>query len=289
VYVVMGATGHVGSAVMNTLLQKNEPVVALTHDPQKQAALERRGAQVAIADVCDVEALRSVFASADRVFVLNPPGNPAADSAAEEERTIDCIVRALQGSGVEKVVVESTFGAQPGKQLGDLGTLYTLEQKLGATQVASSVVRAAYYMSNWEMSLESAMTDGVIATLYPIDMPLPMAAPEDLGRVGAELLSAPAAEERCVYVEGPQRYSSNDVAAAFAAALGRPVVAREIPRAEWATFLAKIGFSPESAESFARMTALTRAGVFPDFDATMHGRISLQQYVTSLVKRARKH
>ena len=50
-YVVMGATGHVGSAVLNALLEHHEPVVALTHDAKKQPALERRGAHVAVADV----------------------------------------------------------------------------------------------------------------------------------------------------------------------------------------------------------------------------------------------
>lgn len=84
-----------------------------------------------MADVCDVEALRAAFERGERAFLLNPPGNIAADSDAEERRTIDCIVRACEGSGLEKIVIESTFGARRGERLGDLATLYELEQKVG--------------------------------------------------------------------------------------------------------------------------------------------------------------
>lgn len=138
------------------------------------------------------------------------------------------------------------------------------------------------------MSLEQAKKEGVVSTLYPVDMPLPMAAPEDLGRVGAELLRDARMENRCVYVEGPQRYSSNDVAAAFANALGRPVIAREIPQVQWQRYLSDLGFSYASADSFIGMTSLTREGDFPDFGATIHGRISLETYVNGVVKRSRQ-
>jgi uncharacterized protein YbjT (DUF2867 family) len=288
-YVVMGATGHVGSEVMNTLLAADQPVTAISSKASKRDSLERRGVRVAIADVHDVETLRAAFNRGKHVFVLNPPADPSVDAASEEKRTVDCIVRALHGSTVEKVVAESTFGAQPGDQLGDLGVLYDLELKLAASDVKASVIRAAYYMSNWETSLGPASKDGVVPTFYPVDMQLPMVAPEDLGRVAARLLAAPAAEEQCVYVEGPRRYSSADVADAFSAALDRPVIAKEIPFSEWKQTMQNLGFSEKSAESFANMTRITREGGFPDFDATLHGRTTLQDYIAALVKRSRGH
>jgi uncharacterized protein YbjT (DUF2867 family) len=50
-----------------------------------------------------------------------------------------------------------------------------------------------------------------------------MVAPEDLGRVAAGLLQEPVRQTVIHPVEGPERYSLNDVAAYFAAALGRAV------------------------------------------------------------------
>ncbi|CAG5074642.1 hypothetical protein DYBT9623_05329 [Dyadobacter sp. CECT 9623] len=72
-YIILGATGHVGSAVAQSLLDQNESVTVLTHDPKKSSEWERKGATVSVVDVRDVEALRNVFKKGKRLFVLNPP------------------------------------------------------------------------------------------------------------------------------------------------------------------------------------------------------------------------
>ncbi|TGR60102.1 NmrA family transcriptional regulator, partial [bacterium M00.F.Ca.ET.194.01.1.1] len=91
-----------------------------------------------------------------RAFLLNPPADPATDTDAEEQKTVAAIVTALAGSGLEKVVAESTYGAQPGEGIGDLSVLYGFEQKLKAQTIPASIIRAAYYMSNWDQALETA-------------------------------------------------------------------------------------------------------------------------------------
>ena len=67
-------------------------------------------------------------------------------------------------------------------------------------------------------------------TAWFADYVLPMVAPADLGQAAARLLCAPPANMDIHYVEGPARYSSADVARAFAAALGRPVEVAVTPR-----------------------------------------------------------
>jgi uncharacterized protein YbjT (DUF2867 family) len=66
--------------------------------------------------------------------------------------------RPLDGSGLEKIVAQSTYGAQPGEGKGDLNVLYDLEQALAAQPISVSVIRAAYYMSNWDAALKTATT-----------------------------------------------------------------------------------------------------------------------------------
>jgi len=57
-----------------------------------------------------------------------------------------------------------------------------------------------------------------------------MVAPADLGEAAARLLTGPPASQPPHHVEGPERYSSADVAGAFAAALGRDVTPDATPR-----------------------------------------------------------
>ena len=284
-YLILGATGHVGSAVANALLQQGYPVTALLHTADHVRDWQQRGARTAVVDVHDVETLRQVFRQGKRLFLLNPPAAPATDTAAEERQSMRAIVAALLDSGLEKIVAQSTYGAQPGEALGDLGVLYELEQALRTQPIPHSILRAAYYMSNWDFALPTARQQSTVLTFYPPDFQLPMVAPQDLGEVAARLLAEPLAANSLHHVEGPARYTAAQVAAAFAAALHQPVQTHEIPKDQWLAALQQQGFSEKAATSFAAMTERTLQEDFPAGDAVECGTVSLQQYIQELVSR----
>ena len=232
----------------------------------------------------DVEALRNIFRRGRRLFLLNPPAAPASDTAAEERRSLTAILSAIDGACLEKIVAESTYGARSGERLGDLGVLYEMEQALTAQPIPATIIRAAYYMSNWGASLRTACQQGVVQTLYPEDFKLPMVAPSDIGEFVARLMTEPIKQKRLHFIEGPDRYSSQDVANAFAAALDRPIDAESIPRDRWLVTMKSMGFSNEAAESFTNMTAATLDETFPALDSVKRGATSLREYLSQLVK-----
>lgn len=280
-HIILGGTGHVGSATVEALLARREAVTVVTRDGAKADVWSRQGAHVAIANARDVASLRRVFRQGQRLFLLNPPADPASDTDVEERRTVASIVAALEGSGLERIVALSSYGAHSGERCGDLTTLYELERAVRGQPIPASIIRAAYYMSNWDFSIETARRSGMIQTLYPVDFELPMVAPRDVGEVAAQLLVEPPGRTELHHVEGPERYCANDVAAAFAAALGKPVRAVGVPRSEWETTLASMGFSQPAAFSFARMTAFSVDEQYPVPDAPKRGTTSLRQYVAT--------
>lgn len=282
-YIIVGGTGRVGSAVAKALLAESEPVTIVTRNPEKAGAWRQRGAEVALADVHDVTSMRTVFRRGKRAFLLNPNADISSDTDREERETVRCLLEAIEGSGLEKVVAQSTMGAQPGEQCGDLNVLYELEAGLRNQPIPASIIRAAYYYSNWDAMVGPVTKDGVLSTMLPADLRLPMVAPEDLGRVAARLLQEPVDRIGIYPVEGPERYSPNDVAAAFAAALGRAVRVEVIPREAWEDAYRNLGFSDAAAHSYARMTALTADGPEYPKDA-IRGSISLQTYIDRLVR-----
>ncbi|PBC06701.1 NmrA family NAD(P)-binding protein [Mesorhizobium sp. WSM3859] len=283
-HIILGGTGHVGSGAAAALLRRGEAVTVVTRDKANAAHLAGQGAEVAEADVRDPEALRKVLRQGRRAFLLNPSADPATDTDAEEQKTVAAIVAALAGSGLEKVVAESTYGAQPGEGIGDLSVLYGLEQKLKAQTIPASIIRAAYYMSNWDQALETARRDGVINSFFPADFRLPMVAPHDLGEAAARLLLEPVAQTRVHYVEGPKRYSPADVARAFAEALGKEVRVVTTPQERWLETYQQLGFSKAAAQSYARMTAATLDGPMQPEDPE-RGKITLENYVAALVEK----
>ena len=286
-YVILGATGHVGSAAADDLIRAGKPVTVVTRDEEKAASWQSRGAEAAVLDVTDVDALRSAFKRGRRAFLLNPPASPSTDTDVEEHRTFTSIVQALDGSGLEKVVVESTYGAQPGDRIGDLSVLFDFEQALARQPIPVTVLRAAYYMSNWDASLDAAK-QGVLPTMYPADLMIPMVAPSDLGAAAARLLQEEVEQTGIHYVEGPARYSSNDVAAAFAKALDRHVAVAVTPRDQWQAAYRKLGLSDAAAFAFARMTAASVDGSFEMPAEPERGTITLDAYIAALVRQDEK-
>ena len=287
VHVVVGATGHLGSAVARSLLDRGEPVTVVTRSPEKARPWESDGATAVVVDVHDPEALRAVLPEGGRLFALNPPADPTGgDTDAEENRTGDAIAAAIRGAGRERVVALSTYGARPGTRIGDLGTLYRFEQHLTDLHTPVAVVRVAYLLSNWDGVLTPARNDGVLPAMLDERGPTPMVAPADVGVAVADLLTRPEPATGLHFVEGPERYSPTDVAQAFAVALGRPVDVTVTPREGWVPAFREVGFSPEAAESYAGMTALATSGEIELPDAPTRGSTTLQDYVEALVRNA---
>lgn len=284
-YIILGGTGRVGSALARALLQQGAPITIVTRSPEKAEHWQRQGARVALADARDSGALRGVLRGGRRAFLLNPPADPGTDTVSAERETAAAITAALDGSGLEKVVVASTYGAQPGSGAGDLNVLYELEQG-AARAVPSTAMRSAYYMSNWAGALEAAQREGVLHSFFPVDFALPMVAPEDLGQVAARLLTEPAEHTGTRYVEGPAHYSARAVAEAFARALGRHVEPVTIPREQWGATFEALGFSPAAARSYAKMTALTLDAGPERPDHPERGSTSLPAYIEQLVRRS---
>lgn len=285
-YVIMGGTGHVGSATANALLGRGAAVAIVTRSADHASEWRAKGANVVEADVEDATSLQAAFLRGHRAFLLNPPADTNADTDAVERRTVAKILAALEGSGLEKVVAESTGGAQPGDRIGDLNVLWELEEGLRRQTIPAAINRAAYYMSNWDGQLDAIRSTGKLHTLFPADLALPMVAPVDLGWAAATRLLSPLDDTGIRYVEGPRLYSSDDVAHAFSQALGRPVQVVVTPREEWKQAFLALGFSGAAAESYARMTAVAVDSGFDVSDDPLRGRTTLKAYIQDLVARS---
>jgi len=280
-YVVIGATGHIGRVLARTLLEKNQKVIAVAHDAAKGEWLKSAGADVAILDVRDAQALRVVLRRARRAFLLNPPAAVNTETDVEETRTAASIADAVRGSGLDKVLIESTYGARPGNATGDLSVLWNFERSVASAEIPMAVNRGAYYFSNLDMLLEEARA-GSITTMFPANLKIPMVAPADLGIAAAGRLSGSLDDIGIQYVEGPEKYSFHDVATAFANALGYAVTVRTLERSQWEPNFRRAGFSEPAARAYARMTEVSLQG-FETPNNPIRGTTSLESYIRQLV------
>ena len=240
-YAVTGITGQVGGAVARSLLGAGQRVRAVVRDANKGASLAERGCDVVLAEMTDAAALTGAFTGVDGVFVLIPPLFDPTPGFPEVRAIVAALKAALTTSSPPKVVSLSTIGAQA-REPNLLNQLGMAEQELDTLPLPIAFLRAAWFIENAASDIAPARESGVIQSfLQPLDKPVPMVATADIGRVAAELLQESWQGRRIVELEGPRRITPNDIAAALAEILRRPVRAQAVPRATWESLFAAQG------------------------------------------------
>ncbi|MEP6610838.1 MAG: NmrA family NAD(P)-binding protein [Mucilaginibacter sp.] len=280
--IISGGTGQIGSALANALLKNGEAVTIISRSSKSAADWQAKGAKFAVADIYDTESLQRIFKTGKNIFVLNPPADPLTDTDMQERKTGASLVAALKGTHPEKIIVASTLGARPGSRIGDLNTLYDLEQGIASLGLPHQIIRSAYYMSNWASSLPGIKETGELVSFFPKGLKIPMVAPQDIGELAANSMMSKDGEELTAIV-GPKLYSPQDVADEFSSALGKKVSVKVIPKKEWTAAYKSAGFSGEAAASYAAMTEIAAN----DIEIPKHavkGKTTLQQFINNLIK-----
>ena len=235
-YAVMGITGNVGGAVARTLLAKGEKVRGIVRNLEKAAEWQKQGVELFKADYDDVDALTAAFTGVAGVFVMVPPNFAPEPGFAETKATLKVLHEALSRALPSKAVYLSSIGAEQASGLGLITSSHLLEETLGDLPFSQAFLRAAWFIENSAGDVASARNEGKIRfQLHPLDRRFPLVATADIGKAGAETLTQSWTGIRHIEIAGPEGYSPLDIADAFADAVGRPVEAIAVPRAEWET------------------------------------------------------
>ena len=229
---VTGITGKVGSRVARGLLAQGQTVRAVVRSRAKGDEWAALGCEVSVASVDDATAMTEAFRGVDGVFLMTPPNYDPEPGFPDTQHNSVAIRTAIEESRPGKVIFLSTVGAQV-TEPNLLNNSGITEAMLRTVPVPVAFLRAAWFMENVAWDIESAKKGVVHSFLQPLDHRIPMVATEDIAQTAVELLGQSWNGVRIVELEGPERYSSNDVAAALASVLRTPVRNEIVPRSTW--------------------------------------------------------
>lgn len=262
VWAIAGVSGRTGRVAAETLLAAGEKVRVIVRKPENGEPWRARGAEVAVADLGDVDALATALKGATGAYVLLPP-RMAPGLRAFQLETGKAIVAAVEKARPGHVVLLSSIGAQLESGTGPIAGLYPVEKGLREVnsrhpEVAVTFLRAGYFMENFGMSF-GAIGQGILPGFMPIDTPIDAIATVDIGRTAATLLREGGKGVQAVQLGGPA-LTPIDVASALTRKLGQPIRAVEAPLDQLVPTMTGFGVPTDIAELYREMTGAMLAG-----------------------------
>lgn len=215
---VTGATGTIGSLVVQGLAAAGAQVKAFVRTPGKQRF--PTGVAEVVGDLTDVASMRSALAGVRTLFLLN--------AVTPDEVTQALVALNLaREAGVERIVYLSVIHADRYTNVPHFTGKHTVERMIETLGLPATILRPAYFMQN-DLSVASVMRDH---GAYPMPIGqagVAMVDTRDIADIAvAELLrrdrAATALPRLTLDLVGPHPLTAADAAQAWSRALGRDV------------------------------------------------------------------
>lgn len=252
-FAVAGVSGHTGKVVAETLLAQNKPVRVIVRDAPKGEEWKKRGAEVAVADLDDADALTMALRGATGAYLLLPPMMSSTNVRGDNARKIAAIAKAVEGSGVKHVVFLSSIASQHDAGTGPILSTHDAEVALSKLRADVTFLRAPFFMENLAGSLY-ALDKGELPTFLQLDKPFPMVATQDIGTTAAKLLLEGGHGKSVVELHGPREYSQKDIATALSKITDKTVTALQGPEDAMVPALTAGGLNAHWAALYQEMT-----------------------------------
>jgi uncharacterized protein YbjT (DUF2867 family) len=255
-YVIAGASGNTGRVAAEELLARRREVRVLGRDAERLLSLVGKGAEAFAVDLQDTGKLTQALAGAKAAYLLIPSYLGAPDFAAYQRKVAESLARAVGNSGIRYVVLLSSIGAQHETGTGAIEGLHYAEERLKQIHNLNLlIVRAAFFMENFYMTIPAIHQYGFLGTAVAPNVRIPMISTGDIGRYVAERLDKLDFKGKEVReLLGHQDLTMTEAASIIGEALGKPDLKyRQLDEATMRQALTAAGVSASTVDSYLEM------------------------------------
>jgi uncharacterized protein YbjT (DUF2867 family) len=229
---IIGASGHLGKAVVQRLLEQGKAVRAMTRNPASVAGLKQLGAEVVSGDLRNPDSLRDACQGVEQVLAcahaLNGKGdnNPhSVDDLGNRQ-----LIEAAKAAGVKHFIFISIRGASPESPLPFFRIKSAVEDYLRASGVPFTILRPTAYMDLWGELIGLPIIQQNKAMIFGSgNNPINFVAVEDVANLACAALEDGRALNQAIEVCGPENLSMNQVAHIFESLSGKPEKISHVP------------------------------------------------------------
>jgi len=262
--VIAGATGNVGSKLVEILLSRKEQIRVMSRSEKRIELFVARGAEAAVGDMKDPSFLLRVFSGADVVLSMIPSNYGAEDFRAYQNRVSESIVSAVSDAGVRYVVNLSSQGAHHAEGTGPILGLHDHEERLnGLNNVNVLHLRPAYFMENLFTFMDMIRKMSMAGSAIRGDVKFPMIATKDIAQVAADHMTK--RDFSGIQVEdllGPEDLSLNEAIRIIGKHIDRPDLKyAQLPYADAENGLVSTGMSKDASRLFIEMARAFNEGL----------------------------
>jgi uncharacterized protein YbjT (DUF2867 family) len=262
--VVTAPTGNIGHQVLQSIVDRGEPVRVIARDPSRLSPRVRERVEVVQGSHGDPDVVSRAFAGADAVFWLVPPNATAGSLEAAYLDFSRPACDALKSCGVQRVVGISALGrgTTMARNAGLVTVSLAMDDLIASTGVSYRALTMPSFMDNMLRQAGSIRDRGSFSLPIDGDRRLPTCATRDIATVAAGLLLDSTWSGRAdVPVLGPEDLSCDDMARIMSDVLGRPVHFQRLSLEAFKAGLAQRGMSPAVVQGYADMYVAKNEGL----------------------------
>ncbi|MEZ5082139.1 MAG: SDR family oxidoreductase [Bacteroidales bacterium] len=212
---VTGATGTIGSFVVDLLKENKANFVAMVRNAEKAKPFKEKGIKTVMADFSKPALLEKALEGIQKVFLLSAtsPDSPVLQGN---------LVRLAKAAGVKHIVKGSVRGADVNADF-NIGRWHgQTEADIRESGISYTFLQPHSFLQNLLFDAESIREEGKIYGMQG-DGKIPMVDARDIAAVGVASLLEEGHENKSYVLTGPEPISYHDIVRELSSALGKKI------------------------------------------------------------------